>query len=242
MRGLAWHHVMIRGRDAPANNLSEDKMKTFKIIGFAVIIITVASLGLTGINILQKGGDYKGQTIDAILGMPAEKATAADIERLSKAEIFQLFYAAPAPDFKEMNGEFKALTISAGVMASSADFFTHHFFGAGHWEGKAFFPFEAAKGWGYNLFAGDSKDAAKMIRMRKMNTYIGPSTIDNKPSFHLDYSPYNTGAVRSMHDELRKINDRLYLGMGHMALGGGRINPAPFVLIGPPAKWVGPDK
>jgi hypothetical protein len=72
-----------------------------------------------------------------------------------------------------------------------------------------------------------------------MNTYIGASNIDRKMSFHLDYSPYNSGLVHSMHDEIRKINDNLYIGMGYMAAGGGSINPAPFVLVGPPAVWVG---
>jgi hypothetical protein len=45
-----------------------------------------------------------------------------------------------------------------------------------------------------------------------------------------------------MRDEIRMINDNLYIGMGHMALGGGSINPAPFLLIGPPAKWIGLDR
>jgi len=26
-----------------------------------------------------------------------------------------------------------------------------------------------------------------------------------------------------------------------MGLGGGSINPAPFLIIGPAVKWVGPD-
>ena len=45
-----------------------------------------------------------------------------------------------------------------------------------------------------------------------------------------------------MKDEIRKINKRLFLGMGHMAVGGGSINPAPFILSGEPEKWQGIDK
>jgi hypothetical protein len=42
-----------------------------------------------------------------------------------------------------------------------------------------------------------------------------------------------------MRDEVRKINDNLYICMGHMGIGGGAINPTPFVLLGPPTPWVG---
>jgi len=56
------------------------------------------------------------------------------------------------------------------------------------------------------------------------------------------YRAYNGGLVHSMHDEIRKINDTLYMGMGYMAAGGGSINPAPFILYEKPSAWVGPDK
>jgi len=218
-------------------------MKALKIILIVVVALVVVQLALTGINILQKGGAYKGQSMEQILGVAPGKATINDIEKLDKTALFQLFYAAPAPEYKEVNGEYSAITLSVGVLATSADFFTHHFFGPGRWVGKAFFPFEKDKGWGYNIFSGKGKDGKEVIyRVRKMNTYIGKSLIDGKDSFHLDYSPYNSGTVHSMHDELRKINDNIFLGMGFMGLGGGSINPAPFLVIGPAVKWVGPDK
>jgi hypothetical protein len=44
-----------------------------------------------------------------------------------------------------------------------------------------------------------------------------------------------------MCDELRKINDTLFIGAGYMALGGGPVNPAPFVVVGKPRPWVGID-
>jgi hypothetical protein len=217
-------------------------MKGLKITLIVIAAIVLLNLAVTGINILQKGGKHDGRTVEQILGVPASKATLKDIEKLSKAEVFQLFYAAPAPALADLKGEFKAATLSVGIMASSADFYTHHFFGPGRWAGKAFTTLEKDKGWGYNIFSITGKDGKPALaRTRQMNTYIGPSTIDEKPSYHLDYSPFNSGTVHSMHDELRKINDTLYIGMGHMALGGGAINPAPFVVMGPPEKWVGAD-
>ena len=50
------------------------------------------------------------------------------------------------------------------------------------------------------------------------------------------------GMVNSMHDELRKINAHLIIGMGDMLAGGGSKNPAPFVLFGKPTHLIGPDK
>lgn len=172
--------------------------------------------------------------MDEILGVSAEEATVADIERLSKSEAMQLFLAAEAPDLQAMKGEYRAKTLSVGIMAGAADFFTHHFFGPGRWQGKAFYPLDQQKGKGYNIFTNGRK--------RMMDTYIATSAFDEKDSMHLDYSPYNTGLVHSMHDEIREINDSLFLGMGHMAAGGGAINPAPFVLYGKPSACVGPDE
>jgi len=214
-------------------------MKALKNLLIVVCVLIVVGVLMTGINILQKGGEYNGRSIEDILGVPPEKATFADIKKLSKADVFQLYYAASAPSFREFNGEYTAATVDVGIMATSAGYYTHTFFGPGHWEGKAFYPFEQNKGYGYNIF----KDAAgKIYRTRKMDTEIGPSEHDGKPAFKLNYGAYNSGTVHSMRDELRKINGNLYLGLGYMAMGGGKINPAPFVVIGPAKPWVGVDK
>ncbi|HRV45868.1 MAG TPA: hypothetical protein P5208_11245 [Smithellaceae bacterium] len=213
-------------------------MKALKTIFIIAGVLIALSVGLTGINILQKGGPYDGRSLEIILGVAPEKATVDDIRKLSKSEVFQLFYAAPAPAFAELKGEYDALTVDVGIMASGAAFYTHHFFGPGRWTGKAFYPAEKDRGYGYNLF---QDTGGKMFRTRKMDTSIGPSDYDGKPSFKLNYRAYNSGTVNSMRDELRKINDRLLIGLGYMDLGGGKINPAPFVLVGRAKDWVGID-
>ena len=73
-----------------------------------------------------------------------------------------------------------------------------------------------------------------------MKTTIGISVFDKRPSVHLDDRPYNTGLVAGMRDELRKINDSLFIGMGYMPIGGGSINPGPFLVFAPPSPWVAP--
>ena len=218
-------------------------MKSLKKMMLVLAIFIGLNFFLIGINIIQKGGKYDGRSIEQILGKPPEKANIEDIKLLSKSEIVQLFYAASAPEFTSMNGEYKAQTLPVGIMSPVVDYFTHHFFGPGRWEGKAFFPKEKHKGWGYNMFSlKDGNNGITLIRTRKMETWVKKSEIDDKDSFHLVYRAYNGGLVHSMHDEIRKINDTLYMGMGYMAAGGGSINPAPFILYEKPSAWVGPDK
>ena len=218
-------------------------MKIFKRSLLILLLLVCLNLILIGINIFQKGGPYDGRSLADILGKPASDATVSDVERLSKSEIMQLFYAADAPVFSSIKGEYQAKTLAVGIMSPAANFFTHNFFGPGHWEGKAFSSFAANKGWGYNLFSvKDGNKAKVLLRARRMDTWIKKSEIDDKESFHLVYKAYNGGLVRSMHDEIRQINEALYIGLGYMTAGGGSINPAPFVVYGQPTAWVGLDK
>ena len=217
---------------------------------FLAVSTVAANIVLTIINILQAGSKYPdGRAIKDILGKDAAKATAADVTRLSRADCMQLFYAADAPDFASFKGEFKAIVLSGGVLGPASVKFTHHVFPTGgitlktHWEGKALMPESASSGYGYNLFIDKSSGSAKTLRIRKFKTLLGPTTMgkDGKNSIHLVYHDFNSGVIKSMHDEVRKINDNLYICGGYMALGGGAINPAPFILTGPPSEWVGMD-
>lgn len=212
-----------------------------KIVKYALLGLIVLLLAINTINILQNGGGPKGKSMKEIIGKDAKDASFNDIVKLSKADFKQLYHSAPCPAFTDLKGEYHAMNLPSGIMAGGVNFYTDHLFGPGKWEGKAFFPFEADKGWGYNIFV-PSDNPNNISRTRKMNTYISKSAYDSLDSFHLDYSPYNSGTVHSMHDELRKINDHIFLGMGYMGLGGGSINPAPFLVIGPAVKWVGPDR
>jgi hypothetical protein len=199
----------IPGPEGRAEGEHMSKIKRYLVfIGLFALVNVI----LTVINILQNGiGGYKGRSVKEILGVSPENATIKDIQKLNKAQVMQLYYAEPVPDFASMKGEFKAQLLPLGVLAPSAAYYTHHFFGPGHWDGKAFLPFEKNRGWGYNIFSKNGK----VTRTRKFNIYMGPSTIDKKPAFHLDYSPYNAGIAHSMRDELRKINDNLFICMGH---------------------------
>ncbi|MBC2711401.1 MAG: SDR family NAD(P)-dependent oxidoreductase [Desulfosarcina sp.] len=207
-----------------------------------IAMLVVLNVLLTGINILQNGiGGWDGRSMQQVLGVPPRLATVADVEQLSKSEVMQLYHAAAVPDMSDLKGEYQAKNLSVGIMAPAAEFYTNHFFGPGRWMGKGFTAQDTRSGDGYNLFRVENGDGT-IIRTRRMKTFIDTSVFDEKLSFHLDYGPFNGGLVHGMRDEIRKINHTLFIGMGYMPIGGGSINPGPFVVHGTPGPWVEPEK
>ena len=217
-------------------------MKVIKKVLIGIGILVILGLILTVINSLQNGiGGWDGRTVEQILVVSPDKATVADIEKLSKSEVMQLFYAAPPPKFASVKGEYKAKILQLGIMGPIAPFYTKYLLGPGDWKGKAFYPFEKDRGWGYNLWEIRKKGEPKIIRTVKMKTFIGKSLLDDKESFQLDYSPFNGGIDYYMKDEVRCINDKLYICMGMVITVGHRFNPAAFVMYDP-TPWIGPDE
>ena len=225
------------------------KLKVILIISASLIVITIA---LNAINILQAGSrEADGRTMAQILGTDPQTATYDDVEKLSRKDKMQLFYAAAPPAFSTLNGEYEARLLSGGILGPASALFTHHVFPTGlvttdtRWTGKSFKPDTQNSGHGYNIFTRKNSDGTlSTLRIRPMRTTLGESKIgkDKKTSFCVDYSADNSGTIHSMKDEIRQINPDLFIGAGYMGLGGGPMNPAPFALIGPPSPWVGPDE
>ena len=96
------------------------------------------------------------------------------------------------------------------------------------------------RGWGYNLFEQPGADGMPMIRRaRKIDTAIGASVFDGNSSFLINYGAFNRGAFSYVRDELRKVNDELFIGLGYVRTIGGTMFPSPFILFGKPQEWVG---
>ena len=177
-------------------------------------------------------------SVEQILGRPATGLTLHEVLQLDHRRVLQLFHAASCPGMAELDGEYRAVSHPAGPWAVPARLFLEHWFGPGRWVGKAFQPRSATSGFGYNLFA-DAGTATSFRRGRKLETGLAPSAFDGRDSFHLDYKGDNRGAFTLMHDELRKVNDDLYLGLGYLRLPAGRHFSSAFVIYGPPMPWVG---
>lgn len=215
-------------------------MKQVKVVLSVLACAGVFMVALLGINVLQARGEYQGESVSSILGKDPAQATLEDCMRLPKKQYLQLFYAADSPTINDLKGEYSAVVHSGGILAPVSTFYMDHFFGPGKWVGKAFEAIDGQKGQGYNLFEKKSDNGRTiMLRARKIDTYVGKSNYDDKMSYHLDYSANNTGMIHSMHDELRKINDRLFVGLGALDATGGKSNPVGFVIHGAPREWVG---
>jgi hypothetical protein len=185
-------------------------------------------------------GVYRGVSLAETLGCSPESANPEDVLRLSKRQVMQVFYAAECPAFGELKGEYHGQNHPAGFISVFAGLYLNHFFGPGRWTGKAFFPFEATRGWGYNLFTqSPAAGQSRIIRAVKIATSIGASIFDGKSSFMLDYSAHNRGVLSYVRDELRKINNELFIGVGHLGMRGGTLFPSPFIISGAPKEWVG---
>ena len=177
-------------------------------VGCGVAGVSAMLLLLNIINILQAGSKRAdGRDMRQILGVDPEKAVFEDMERLSRSEKMQLFYAADPIAISELEGEYEARLLSGGVLGPSSALFTHHVFPTGgvtigtQWVGKGFTKNGENSGQGYNIFTRKEKGGRQsFLRIRKMKTSTGPTLIGkgNKISFHLDYSPFNGGTVRSM--------------------------------------------
>ena len=106
----------------------------------------------------------------------------------------------------------------------------------------AFEPGEMNEGHGYGSFL--YLKTGRVTRTLEMLTFVHPTMIghDMSDSLHLDYSPFNKGLLHGMHDEARRVNANLFICAGFHDLAGGPRYAVPFILAGPPEKWVGPDQ
>jgi hypothetical protein len=197
-------------------------MKVFKKILIVLGIFIFIMVTLNGINIFQAGSkEPDGRSMAQILGIDPQTATYDDVEKLSRKDKMQLFYAAKTPDFKTFNGEYEARLLSGGILGNSSALFTHHVFATGmitmgtRWTGKAFKGNTEDSGQGYNIFSKKTSDEnIATLRIRPMKTSMGASKVgkDGKKSFLVNYSSENTGTIHSMRDEIRQINANLFIG------------------------------
>ena len=164
------------------------------------------------------------------------------LEKLSPRQLVKYYKTLDAPSFEEMDGEFEACMVGKTNQLSkiSTKLVMYNPYLYGRWQRKGFTSESNDRGHGYNTF----KKSGGIRRQVRMNTRITQSGFDKKPAFQLKYAPYkNLLALSSTVDEVRKIKDGFYLGIGTFVISNNiRLNPMPFILEGPVAPFVGSDK
>jgi hypothetical protein len=161
---------------------------------------------------------------------------------LTQAEQEALWRKLPPPTLQEMNGHYMGIGPQADnptVQKSYAAYMYDEKSARGAWQGKAFRPLNATSGEGYNRWRFPG---GKIERNLRMATRVQNSIIDGKPCYVLDYSAFNKS---TLYDELRKLDDGVYIGAATVAQAGGpngngtRSKIDMFILIGPTDEWVG---
>lgn len=162
-------------------------------------------------------------------------------------ELVELWYGLEAPTLEELNGEFQGVLIPP-LSIVHAEFRKKA--GPGEWIAKGFgpVPYGDYPAQGYNLwFTG-----TKVIRNVRFAVEMGKSMIDGRPSYLGYYAAFNNhNSGNGMTNDVRKVEDGLYLGVIHTNTltdyygpvnpETGRSAPHPFLLRGPTAPWQGVD-
>ncbi len=159
-----------------------------------------------------------------------KKITATTLKAMSHAELITLFKTLGAPTLTEMQGEYRATLLKQpNVFATLSGLIINNPFL--DWQTKAFRPVDDAYGRGYNTFIQKNK----IIQKFPMQTTITTSKYDSKPIYQLFYKRYKSfcGDI-NMVDEVRKVDENLYLGIGTWGFWKKqRMIAYPFMLEGP---------
>jgi hypothetical protein len=136
-------------------------------------------------------------------------------------DLHKLFKEGKAPAFAEIEGDtlggFLALKPKAGWLQKAALAITFDN-PLARWTGKRFItPFAEDKtGKGVNLFKN------RIFPQRfGINTSLGMSLFDQKPCLVVTY-PHFPSSLFGLRDELRRIDDGVFLGQGHQKLPRGK--------------------
>jgi len=170
--------------------------------------------------------------------------TVEDLKALKQQQLIELYKTLPCPTMEEMTGEFKGDLMDLGPFRVVKGFCAYFGLRAplanGKWQGKGFTTISETEGHGYNHYKKFGKDKYVL----PMKTRITKSVFDGKDNFELDYTAYWSQASRiNMIDEVRKVNDNLYLGIGLWGyIRRQRMIPFFFSLSGPRVPFVGIDK
>lgn len=146
----------------------------------------------------------------------------------------ELFKSLHAPSIHEMRGEYHGHYFGAdGHFISNAIWHItcNRNWTSGIWLGKSFHPDSQTAGYGFNNL---SKFGMRLRRW-PMKTGIGPSRYDGKDVYALNYRYYYSAAgIVNMQDEIRRIENGLYLAVGHWRLPIGiPMASVWFALTGP---------
>ena len=168
-------------------------------------------------------------TVDELLATP-------------QPELVALFRTLPAPRMEELDGEYAGYSPDGGdpeLRQVIQERMFNEDSALGYWLGKAYRPHSETHGEGYNVW----RKRGVELRNLRFATELGLSHIDQRPAVIMHYGAFrNDAAERGLIDEIRKLDDGLFLGAGSFAAPeGGRTEPGCFVIAHRRRDWCGVD-
>ncbi len=131
------------------------------------------------------------------------------------AELVRLYEGAPAPAMPALDGDLRGRMLhvaqpnvlrALGRVWAGRDSFP--------WRGKSFSHWSATTGEGMNRVVSDR------VLLFRFRTTVRPSRHDGEPCVNLDYDlPGNPFFIRAVEDEVRAIDDGLFLGQAWLRVG-----------------------
>jgi hypothetical protein len=180
-----------------------------------------------------------------------EKWTEERIMALKREEVLEMWGSCPAVEMAELCGEYRGLTPNAGDEQRQKVTAALMYEGPlGYWLGKSYCPLSHTRGDGYNRYRQTDGTIRRFMRFA---TEMGTSLIDGKPALMMYYGAYKPtfayrigympeGSENTLVDEIRKLADGVYLGVGtSRKRDGTRTEPGHFALMGPVGQWIGAD-
>lgn len=150
---------------------------------------------------------------------PKFEGSLDDLPGLSEDKLDQLFLKSPSPSLEEVNGPHEGRVLAAGWFPlnrkEGLDLINQNWL---PWKGKVFTPLDPAKGRGKNrmrlgqIWGEDTFD---------FESRIEPSLFGGGDCYVLDYDlTGNALWLRPVRDEMKKIQEGLYLGRALYRIGG----------------------
>ncbi|HVF76528.1 MAG TPA: hypothetical protein VM938_15940 [Acidimicrobiales bacterium] len=130
-------------------------------------------------------------------------------------DLVELFRSLEPPSLSEADGEFAGYLPVRGLSDDKLAVVDAMYSGelpAGLWLGKAFIGTTDARSEGYNMWRTPEGAVKRSLRF---TTFVGESAIDGKPSLVMNYCDFaNEAAAIGLVDEVRKVEDGVYIGAG----------------------------
>ena len=157
---------------------------------------------------------------------------------LSRDDVIEMWGNLPAATLTELQGHFMGLVPNAGhrdSQTATSAFMYDENSERGYWLGKAYRQTGPNEGEGYNRWR---RPGGKIVRNARFTTEVGKSLLDGGESLLMYYGAFRKEAPTFV-DEIRKLDDYIYLGVGSTLDENGHREPGHFILVGPTDEWVG---